>query len=206
MASQPPATPFFKAVIASRKSLGLYPAGSETATAWIQRLHRSLDGFFEQGLRFPVRVGRDRFTWAEEELLTVDPALEDFRRDLEIRGIASFSIAPAVAEWELRAFLELLGVPPEELGSLAGAGTYLRARGVVNVSVEALGTGGGEVDWSPDSTDGEGDWRPDSSQRVLQTGKDEVDLFVEGVLEKTDQRLAELTYDRMGLSRWLETV
>jgi HEAT repeats len=206
MASQPLAIPFLKAVIASRKSLGLYPAGSETATAWIQRLHRSLDGFFEQGLRFPVRVGRDRFTCGDEPLLTVDPALEDFRRDLEIRGIAGFSIAPGVAEWELRAFLELLSVPPEELGSLAGAGAYLRTRGVVNVSVEAPGAGGGVGGGEGGVGGGEGDWSPDSSLRVLETGKDEVDLFVEGVLEKTDERLAELTYDRMGLSRWLETV
>ena len=52
----------------------------------------------------------------------------------------------------------------------------------------------------------EGERPRDSTWRALQTGKDDVDLFVEGVLEKTDERFAELTYDRTGLTRWFETV
>jgi len=52
MASQSLVILFLKALVASRKSLGLYPVGSEMATAWIQRLHRSLDGFFQQTQRY----------------------------------------------------------------------------------------------------------------------------------------------------------
>jgi HEAT repeat protein len=194
MASQPLVILFLKALVASRKSLGLYPVGSEMATAWIQRLHRSLDGFFQQGLEFPVRVGRDRFGWTGEELLTLDPGLEALRQELEIRGITAFSITRGVEDWELKTFLELLNLPPEEVGYLAGAGAYLRSRSVVNVSVET--PGGGR----------EGERPRDATWRALQTGKDDVDLFVEGVLEKTDERFAELTYDRTGLTRWFETV
>jgi hypothetical protein len=61
------------------------------ATAWIQRLRRSLDSFLEQGMSFPIRVGRDRFLWAGEDLLTMDPTLETFRFDLDSRPAGSRS-------------------------------------------------------------------------------------------------------------------
>ena len=34
---------FLKALVAAKKSLSLYPVGSEMATGWIDGLHRSLE-------------------------------------------------------------------------------------------------------------------------------------------------------------------
>jgi hypothetical protein len=188
---------FLKALVAAKKSLNLYPVGSEMATAWIQRLHRSLDSFVAQGMSFPIRVGKDRFSCAGEDLVTVDPTLEGFRFDLETRGIADFSIDAAVEDWELQAFLELLNQPPTSLESVSGAAAWLRAKGVVHVSISTLATGsapraGGEMSAA--------------SWHVMQTGKDELDLFVEAVLDLLDERLGEVTYDRMGLLAWFESV
>lgn len=185
---------FLKALMAAKKSVGLYPVGSDMSNAWIQRLHASRDGFVQQGLSFPLRVGRDRFLWAGEDLLTIDPTLEALRFDLESRGIADFSIDPAVGDWELRAFLELLNQPPASLTSLAGAPEYLRARGVLHVSVGTPSGAAGD------------EGAADASAQVLREGKDSLDLFVDAVLELTEERFADLTYDRMGLTGWLEAV
>jgi hypothetical protein len=46
---------FLRALMAARRSLGLYPVGSEIASTWVRRLHRSLGEFFRQGLCFPPR-------------------------------------------------------------------------------------------------------------------------------------------------------
>jgi hypothetical protein len=78
---------FLRALMAARRSLGLYPVGSEIASTWVRRLHRSLGEFSQQGLRFPLRVERDPFVWAGPEMRTVDPALKAFRFDLESRRI-----------------------------------------------------------------------------------------------------------------------
>jgi hypothetical protein len=78
---------FLRALMAARRSLGLYPVGSEIASTWVRRLHRSLGEFSQQGLRFPLRVERDPFVWAGPEMRTVDPALKAFRFDLESCGI-----------------------------------------------------------------------------------------------------------------------
>jgi HEAT repeat protein len=187
---------FLKGLVAAKKSLGLYPPGSEMATAWIQRLRRSLDSFLEQGMSFPIRVDRDRFRWAGEDLLTVDPTLETFRFDLEARGITEFSIQPAVEDWELQAFLELLNQPPTSLESVSGAAAQLRTRGVTHVAVVTLGPGG----VLPDGEAGEATWR------VMQTGRDALDLFVEAVLTALGERLADLTYDRAALQKWFRDV
>lgn len=186
---------FLKALVAAKKSLSLYPAGSEMATAWVQRLHRSLDAFFQQGMSFPIQVSRDRFVWAGEGLVTVDPLLEAFRFDLEARGIAEFSIDPAVEDWELQAFLDLLNLPPASLESLAGAGAHLRAKNVMRVSVSAPSAGAAADEHATAS-----DWR------AIQAGKDELDLFVEAVLAMTEERFTDLTYDRTGLAEWFKTV
>lgn len=187
---------FLRALMAAKKSLNLYPAGSEMATAWVQRLHASLDDFVQQGLTFPIRVGRDRFTWGGEDLLTPEPALEAFRFDLETRGVADFSVDPAVEDWELQAFLELLSLPAEKLDSLAGAAAYLRSRNVLHVSVGTPGAG----------DQGSAGSAAEASLAAMQAGKDPLDLFVDAVLEMVEERLADLTYDRTGLLAWLEAV
>src|SRR5207247_876582 len=74
MSNQQALLVFLRALLAAKKSLALYPPTSEAATAWIERLRRSLDDAFRQGLIFPIRVGRDRFTWAGGELPTTAPA------------------------------------------------------------------------------------------------------------------------------------
>lgn len=187
---------FLKALIAAKKSLSLYPVGSEMATGWIDRLHRSLDGFIEQGMSFPVRVGRDRFSWVGEELLTIDPTLEAFRFDLESRGISEFSIDPAVENWELQAFLDLLNQPPASIQSIAGGSAFLHARNVVHVSVGGPGIGATPAEDSADSP----------SLRAMQTGKDDLDLFVDTVLKMVEERLGDLMFDRTGLASWFQAL
>lgn len=184
---------FLKAFVAAKKSVGLYPAGSEMATTWVRRLHRSLDGFFEQGLSFPIRVGRDRFLWGGEDVLTIDPTLEALRFDLETRGIADFSMDRAVEDWELQAFLEVLSQPPQSLDSISGISARLRAKNVVHISVGTPSAGG---------IAGKGS-AADQPWQVAPTGKDELDLFVEAVLQMTEARLIDLTFDRTGLAAWL---
>lgn len=180
---------FLKALIAAKKSLSLYPAGSEMATAWVQRLHRSIDGFFQEGLTFPVRVGRDRFISADEELLTIDPALDALRFDLEARGIAEFSIDRAVEDWELETFLNLLNQPPTSFESVSGAATLLERRQVVHISVREPSAGAGEL------LDAEA--RPE---------EEDLERLVEAVLERAQEHLAALAYDRERLLDWFRAI
>lgn len=183
---------FLRALMATRKSLSLYPPGSEIASTWVRRLHRSLADFFQQGLCFPLRVEPDRFAWAGPDIRTVEPALEVFRFDLESRGIRELEIDAAVEEWELQAFLELLNMPGGELQQLGGASGFLSTRGVLRVRIGA--PGGGE---EAEADTGE------VTRRALQTGRDAVDLFVETVVGLVDARFADLTYDRTALVAWL---
>lgn len=184
---------FLRALMASRKSLSLYPAGSEIASTWVRRLRRSLAEFFQQGLAFPLRVEADRFVWAGPDLRTRDPGLEAFRFDLESRGIRELDIDAAVEEWEIQALLELLNTPDGELRQLGGASAFLTTRGVLRVRVVAPGDGA------------EGDADPtEVTRRMLQTGRDAVDLFAETVVELVEARFADLTYDRPALVVWLQ--
>jgi hypothetical protein len=184
---------FLRGLMAARKSLSLYPAGSEIASTWVRRLHGSLTELFAQGLSFPVRVEPDRFVWAGREIRTTDPVLEAFRFDLESRGIRELEIDAAVEEWELQAFLELLNMPGEELRQLGGASGFLSPRGVLRVRVAAPG------DAREDETD-----PGEAHRRALQTGRDAVDLFAETVVGLTEARFADLTYDRPALAAWLQ--
>jgi len=184
---------FLRALMAARKSLSLYPAGSEIASTWVRRLHRSLADFFQQGLCFPVRVDPDRFAWAGPDLRAAEPSLETFRFDLESRGIRELEVDPSVEEWELQAFLELLNTPNTELRQLGGATAFLSARGVVRLRVAA-----------PGDTSDEEMSADEATRRALQTGRDAVDLFVETLLGLVEARFADLTYDRTALVTWLE--
>jgi hypothetical protein len=183
---------FLRALMGARKSLSLYPVGSEIASTWVRRLHRSLADFFRQGLCFPLRVEPDRFVWAGPDVRTVEPALEAFRFDLESRGIRELEIDPAVEEWELQALLELLNTSGDELRQLGGAGGFLSARGVVRVRIAAPG------DAQEDGAD-----PTEATRQALQTGRDVVDLFVETVVGLVEARFADLTYDRTALIAWL---
>src|SRR5207247_679344 len=142
MSNQQALLVFLRALLAAKKSLALYPPTSEAATAWIERLRRSLDDAFRQGLIFPIRVGRDRFTWAGGELPTTDPALKGLRFEMQSRGIAELSIEPSVENWELQAMLEVLNKPVKQFASITAARNYLRDRAVVRVSVGAPGLAG----------------------------------------------------------------
>jgi hypothetical protein len=180
---------FLKALVAAKKSLALYPAGSPMASEWIQRLHRSLRSFFQEGMSFPVRVGPDRFLWQDEEIVLLDPALETFRFDLESRGITEFSIDPQVEDWELERFLELLNQPAASLESIATAADYLRQKNVIHVSLRgpAFGRPGREAG------------APDAGAAADQS---ELDRLVERVMELLAGRLADLAYDRRALGEW----
>lgn len=186
---------FLRALMAARRSLALYPPASEMAAGWVHRLHASLEGFFEQGLCFPVRVESDRFVWAGPDVVTDEPTLETFRFDLEARGVRGIEIDPAVRDWELQKFLELLNTPGEELGQLGGAAAFLAGYGVSHVRVTAPG------DAQPEVLDSD-----EATRHALQTGRDPVDLFVDTLLELTEARLADLGYDRAGLAAWLADV
>jgi HEAT repeat protein len=179
--------------MATRKSLSLYPPGSEIASTWVRRFHRSLAELFQQGLCFPLRVEPDRFAWAGPDIRTVDPALEAFRFDLESRGIRELEIDATVEEWELQALLELLSMPGSELRQLGGAGAFLTTRGVARVRIGAPGAGE-EQDADPG----------EATRHALQTGRDAVDLFVETVVALAEARFADLTYDRTALGAWLQ--
>ena len=128
--------------MAAKKSLALYPPAGETAMAWIERLRRAFDDAFRQGLLFPIRVGRDRFSWAGGDLPTTDQGLKGLRFEMQSRGIADLSIEPSVENWELQALLELLNQPVARFASTTAAHTDLRDRAVVRVSVGALGLAG----------------------------------------------------------------
>jgi HEAT repeats len=183
---------FLRALMATRKSLSLYPSRSEIASTWIRRFHSSLAELFRQGLTFPLRVEPDRFVWAGPDIRTTEPALEAFRFDLESRGIRELEIDAVVEEWELQALLELLNMPDGDLRQLGGASGFLAARGVVCVRVVAPGDGQeGEVD------------PHEATRRALQTGRDAVDLFAETVVAQVEARFADLTYDRTALMAWL---
>jgi hypothetical protein len=185
---------FLRALMAARKSLSLYPAGSEIASTWVRRLHRSLADFFQQGLCFPLRVEPDRFAWPGPDVRTVEPSLEAFRFDLESRGIRELEVDASVEEWELQAFLELLNTPNTDLRQLGGASAFLSGRGVVRLRVTAPGDTSEEESASEEAT-----------RRALQTGRDAADLFVETLVGLVEARFADLTYDRTALAIWLET-
>jgi HEAT repeat protein len=184
---------FLRALMAARKSLSLYPAGSEIASTWVRRLHRSLTDFFQQGLSFPIRVDSDRFVWAGPDVRTVEPSLEAFRFDLESRGIRELEVDAAVEEWELQAFLELLNTSGAELRQLGGASAFLTARDVLRLRVVAPG----------DAVEKESE-ADEATRRALQTGRDAVELFVETLVGLVEARFADLTYDRTALALWLE--
>jgi hypothetical protein len=184
---------FLRALMATRKSLSLYPPGSEIASTWVRRFHRSLAELFQQGLCFPLRVEPDRFAWAGPDIRPVDPALEAFRFDLESRGIRALEIDATVEEWELQALLELLNMPGGELRQLGGAGAFLTTRGIARVRIGAPGAG-----------EEQGADPGEATRHALQTGRDAVDLFVETVVGLVEARFADLTYDRTALVAWLQ--
>src|SRR5262245_4772191 len=186
---------FLRALMAARRSLSLYPPGSEIASTWVRRLHRSLSDFFQQGLAFPLRVESDRFVWPGPDVRTIEPALEAFRFDLESRGIRELDIDAGVEEWELQALLDILNTLSAELPTLGGAQAFLSARGVMRVRITSPGQ----------AREDEAD--PNEATRwALQTGRDAADLFVETVLGLLESRFADLTYDRSALITWLQDV
>lgn len=184
---------FLKALMAAKKSFALYPPGSPMATEWLQRLHGSLQGFLQEGLSFPIRVGPDRFAADGEELVLLDPSLEGFRFDLESRGITEFSIDPAVEAWELAEFLGLLNLPAASLESLTSAADYLRDRRVLHVTVRGPAfarRGPGRV----------------AAAGAPAMPEDDLDRLVAAVLELLEGRLLELAYDRPALAAWFEVL
>src|SRR5574341_1042726 len=139
MENPPAIVPFLRTLLAAKKSLVLYPLGSEMATTRVQQVRRSLDDSSAQALVFPIRVGRDRFAWAGGDLVTTDPAIQALRLDLQTHGIAEFSIDPGVEDWEIREFLEFLSQSSEKILAVGDAPAYLRQRGVAHVRVAAPG-------------------------------------------------------------------
>src|SRR6266850_321624 len=197
---------FLRALLAAKKSLALYPPASEAATGWIERLRRSLDDAFRQGLIFPIRVGRDRFSWPGGEVAVTDQALKGLRFEMQSRGILELSIEPSVEHWELRAMLELLNKPVEQFASLTAARNYLRDRAVVHVSVSAPGLGG--LPATPGSLDlGWGTGTDESGSGAMLPGADAdaLDLLVESILKSIDARL-EYPWEEGKRQRLLEAI
>jgi hypothetical protein len=210
MSTQQALVLFLRALVAAKKSLALYPAGSKTVTDWIERLRRSLDDGLRQGLVFPIRVGRDRFLWKGGELPTTEATLKALRFDMQSRGIAELSIDPAVETWELQVLLELLNQRAEHFASITSAHGYLRERGVTRVSVGTPGLGG--LPAAPGDHGigagggGTGAEASGSGARLPGTDVDVLELAVESILAAVDKRFEALAYDRAALLRWLETL
>src|SRR3989441_1072036 len=206
MSNQQALVVFLRALVAAKKSLALYPPGSETAMAWIERLRRSLDDAFRQGLIFPIRVARDSFVWAGGELPTTDRAWKGLRFEMQSGGIGELSRGPSVENWELQAMRELLNKPTEQLASITAAHSYLRDRAVVRVSVGGAGLGGLPVSPDLDTGWGTGTEESGSGASLAGTDGDTLDLLVESILELVDKRFESLAYDRTGLLEWFQTV
>jgi hypothetical protein len=202
--------PFLRTLVAAKKSLALYPPGSEMARARTQQFHRSLDDFFAQGLVFPIRVGPDRFIWAGGDLVSAGPMLETLRLDLLAHGIGEFSIDPGVEEWEIREFLELLNQPTEKILTVGDASAYLRERSVEHVRVAAPGGVGLPSEPANLSTAqgvgiGAADG-PEGNAFHTRPGRALADLLVDAILDIVDERLTGLTYDRAGLLQWFQAI
>src|SRR2546427_12607143 len=119
---------FLRALLAAKKSLALYPPASEAATGWVERLRRSLDDAFRQGLIFPIRVGRDRFSWPGGEGTVTDQALKALRFEMQSRGILELNIEPSVETSELQGRLERLHRPVRPCASITAARDVRRDR------------------------------------------------------------------------------
>jgi hypothetical protein len=215
MSNQQALVLFLRALLAAKKSLALYPPGSDTAKGWIERLRRSLDDAFRQGLIFPIRVSRDRFTWAGGELATTDQALKGLRFEMQSRGIVELSIEPSVEDWELQVMLEVLNKPVKQFASITAAHNYLRERAVVHVSVGAPGLGGlpgapgqGDLGWGTGTEEsGSGAGSAAGSAGLFRgTDADTLDLLVESILKLIDEQFESLAYDRTGLLEWFQAV
>jgi hypothetical protein len=200
MATHPAVTQFFRAIQTARRSLNLYPEGSKQAAAWAPRFRSALTAAVDNGLEFPISVGRDRFVWSGGEILSTDPALEALRFQFQSRGIVSFTMDAAVVDWELRVFLELLGMPPESLPSLFGAPVFLRSRGVIGITV-GVPTLSGEFDYSNAPVRTSGD-------EVIADGNstlpplDALEAFADLIAAAVEEFLKELVYDRSRLTEW----
>src|SRR5436190_15962440 len=211
MSNQQALVVFLRALLAAKKSLALYPPESDAAKAWIERLRRSLDDAFRQGLIFPIRLGRDRFAWAGGELRTTDRALKGLQFEMQSRGITELSIEPSVENWELQALLELLNKPVKQFASITAANGYLRDRAVVHVSIAGPGLGGlpgppghSGLGWgtgTEESGSGAG-----SGAMLGGTDADALELLVESILKMVDERFQSLAYDRSGLLEWFQTI
>src|SRR5437762_809160 len=211
MSNQQALVVFLRALLAAKKSLALYPPESDAAKAWIERLRRSLDDAFRQGLIFPIRLGRDRFAWAGGELRTTDRALKGLQFEMQSRGIIELSIEPSVENWELQALLELLNKPVKQFASITAANGYLRDRAVVHVSIAGPGLGGlpgppghSGLGWgtgTEESGSGAG-----SGAMLGGTDADALELLVESILKMVDERFQSLAYDRSGLLEWFQTI
>jgi len=200
MATHPAVIQFFKGILTAKRSLNLYPEGSKQAAVWAPRFRRALTSAVDNGLEFPIGVGRDRFVWPGGEVLTADPAMEALRFEFQSRGIVSFTIDAAVVDWELRVFLELLGLQPHLLPSLFGAPAYLRSRGVIGITV-GVPTLSGEFDYSksPVRTSGDEAFADlDSTLPPL----DALEGFADLIVAAVEEFLKELVYDRSRLTEW----
>jgi len=202
--------PFLRAFLAAKKSLALYPPGSKVATDRFQQIRRSLDDLFLQDPVFPIRVGRDRLVCVGGDLVSTDPAIEALRLDLQAHGIAELSIDSGVEDREIREFLEFLNRPPEKILTVGDASAYLRERGVVHVRVAAPGGLGLPADPVQVATAAQGAGATDDTEGGAllgaRPGRNPVDLLVDAILDRVDERLTGLTYDRAGLLQWFQAI
>jgi HEAT repeat protein len=184
--------------------LNLYPEGTKQATAWAPRFRSALTAAVDNGLEFPISVGRDRFVWSGGEILATDPAMELLRFEFQSRGIVSFTIDAAVVDWELRVFLELLGMSPQILPSLFSAPIYLRSRGVIGITVGAP-TLSGEFDYSNSPVRTSGDEviaDPNSTLPPV----DALEAFADLIVAAVEEFLKDLVYDRSRLTEWFSAI
>lgn len=180
---------FLRDLLGAKKAVKLYPAGNPLATEWVQRLHRSAENAFKEGLPALLRIAPGRFEWDGGQLPTRDQALEAFRFELETRRIAEIAIDSAVEARELQHFLDCLNLRHEDVETAGGLPALLSQRNVVHIALRGplWGDGTGRAGSGP------------ASARL-----DLIETLVAAILEKLADHFRALTYDRLQLAAWFQ--
>ena len=180
---------FLRDLLGAKKAVKLYPAGNPLATEWVQRLHRSAESAFKEGLPPLLRIAPGRFEWDGGQLPTRDQALEAFRFELETRRITEIAIDSAVEGRELQHFLDCLNLRHEDVETAGGLPALLGQRNVVHIALRGplWGDGAGR------SGSGAGSARLDL-----------IEALVAAILEKLADEFRALTYDRLRLAAWFQ--
>ncbi len=184
---------FLELLARAKKSVPLYPPGSDAVREWVQRLHRGIPQLIANGLRFPLRFEAHHVLSGETALLTISPILDALRFDILTRGIEEMTMEEAVEENEVASFLNLLNMDLFAIQEAGGPQAVLQSQGVSHIAVRRIVltpgvSRGGGLDWGALPVD------------------EQVQLIVDQTLRAMTADLQALALNRIGLTRWLEAV